>query len=60
VRNYFAVSDENNIPKAELFGLYLFGFGYFQMFAILHGPEVGGSCKVPHFSSEICGFGRED
>jgi hypothetical protein len=26
--NYFALLDENNTPKAELFGLFLFGFGY--------------------------------
>jgi hypothetical protein len=60
MRKYFAVLDENNIPKAELFGLFLFSLGYFQIFARLYGPEMGGSCEFSYRSSEICGFGRED
>jgi hypothetical protein len=58
--DYFTVLDENNTPKAELFGLFLFGFGYLWIFARLHGPEVGGSCGFPHRLSKIYGFGRED
>ncbi len=56
--NFVAVLDENNILKAELFGLFLFGFGYFGIFERLHGPEVGSSCKFHCCLSEIYGFGK--
>jgi hypothetical protein len=43
-----AISNEYNILKAELLGLFLLGSQHFGVFALSHGKKVGASCKFTH------------
>jgi hypothetical protein len=52
----FAVSDEGNIPKAQLLCLPLLRFWNICILARAHRPEVDSSCKLSHCLAKFCGF----
>ncbi len=56
----FAISDEGNIPKAQLLCLLLLCFRTFCVLTQARRPEVGGSCKFSHCLAKFCGFRGKD